>query len=433
MRLIRSTWLLALVPGLLFGQPAGQPPEDDLRLAIVMSRHGIRAPLPASFSLDAIAAQPWPKWEVPPGFLTPHGAEEMREMGGYYRALFVNDGLLTGAPDRDAAQIYFRADSDERTIASAHELAAGLLPGRAPAVHARTLLAVDPLFQPAKVPIGQPDRNFAVRAVLGRIGGDPANVLPAIRPGLRLLERVLLGGDVVPQGKVSVLDWAQGIRPGLSDTLVVLDGPLHRSEYLAEYFLLEYTDGKPMPEVGWGRVDRPTLTELLRTHALDWDLSNRTFYSARAQGSNLASHILDTIDQAATGFAEPGALAPPSAHVVVVVGHDTNIANLGGLLNLSWIVPGTQPDPLLPGGALLFELRQRRRTGEFYVRLAYVSATLDQMRAGSDLTLADPPCTSPIFIPGCSQAGPGFDAPLGKFEDLMRRVIDPRFVVPSAD
>jgi len=114
-----------------------------------------------------------------------------------------------------------------------------------------------------------------------------------------------------------------------------------------------------------------------------------------------------------------------------VVGHDTNIANLGGLLGLTWMVPGAPANPLLPGGALVFELRRGRGDGPWTVRAYYVTQTLDQMRAAVPLTLEHPPQVAPIFIPDCSGPGPGFAAPYERFAALLRRVIDPKFVVPG--
>jgi 4-phytase/acid phosphatase len=169
----------------------------------------------------------------------------------------------------------------------------------------------------------------------------------------------------------------------------------------------------------------------MRLHSLYFNLAQGTFYPAQVQGSNLASHILQTIDQAVSGRADPGAFGTPGQKLVVVVGHDTNISNLGGLLGLSWCLPGTQQNPLLPGGALVFELRQRRSDHQFRVRTYYLSQTLEQMRTLEPLTLKNPPALAPIFIPGCSEAGPGFDAPLDKFAALLRRVIDPEFVRSS--
>jgi 4-phytase/acid phosphatase len=117
---------------------------------------------------------------------------------------------------------------------------------------------------------------------------------------------------------------------------------------------------------------------------------------------------------------------------LVLVGHDTNLVNLAGLLGVSWWMEGTQRDPVLPGGALVFELRRSRSDGHFLVRLAYVCQTLEQMRAGVALTLKNPPAVAPIFIPGCSASTPGYDAPLERIESLIHRVIDPAFVAPES-
>ena len=80
---------------------------------------------------------------------------------------------------------------------------------------------------------------------------------------------------------------------------------------------------------------------------------------------------------------------------------------------------------------MIFELRRRHADGQFVVRTRYVSESLDQMRAGAPLSLEDPPESAPIFIPGCSTAEPGYDAPLDRFTDRLRAAIDPKFVVPE--
>lgn len=434
MRVLRM--LLALVAAAAARAESIQGSGDELRMAIVVSRHGIRAPFVLKKSdppLSAFASGPWPSWEVEPGILTPHGARVMAAMGAFYRDIFAEQGLLTGRPETDLRRVYFRADSDERTIETARSIAQSLLGSAIPAIHARPLERLDPLFRPAAVPVGRPDRALAMAAALGRMGGDPMTLREAIRPQLALLQRVLFGGDATPPGKVSLFDLPLQVRSPGGDTMVVVDGPLHKAEYLAEYFILAYEDGKPLSEVGWGRVDRATLTELMRLHACDWDLGNRTFYVAQVQGSNLAYHLLQTLEQGASGREQPGAIGGLGRRLVFVVGHDTNIANLGGLLGLSWRISGSQENPVLPGGALVFELWRRRSTGALYARIFYVAPTLDEARFGEALSPAHPPAVAPIFIPGCSEAGPGFEAPFSKVEALFRRVIDPQFVLPSAD
>jgi 4-phytase/acid phosphatase len=422
-------WIVVLSAGPAFAADA----ESDVRLVVILTRHGVRTPLLSNEELGRYSAQAWPEWPVHLGYLTPHGKQQMTLMGTYYRALLVQEGVLTGTTEKDAERVYFRSDSDQRTVETGRDLAAGMLPGAQPDMHARPNEATDPMFRPAKVPVGPIDRPRAVAEVLGRIGGDPKYVIQAYQPAFAALQQVLFGGAGVPAGRVSPLDLPAAVRPGTGDHVVDVDGSLNIALSLTDALLLEYAEGKPLPEVGWGRMTPQTLTQLLQLHALFFNLAQGTFYPAQVQGSNLASHLLRTIDQAIGGKADPGAFGTPEHKVVVLVGHDTNIINLGGMLGLGWWLPGTQMNPVLPGGALVFELRQRRADRQYVVRTYYVSQTLEQTRELTPLTLENPPAVAPIFIPDCSEPGPGYDAPLDRFEKLFRRVIDPNFVLPGVD
>jgi 4-phytase / acid phosphatase len=89
-------------------------------------------------------------------------------------------------------------------------------------------------------------------------------------------------------------------------------------------------------------------------------------------------------------------------------------------------------NPTLPGSSLVFELwRHAGQSDSFYVRISYVTQTLDQMRDATPLSRDNPPALSPVFIPGCSGPGPGFDAPLAGFVRQARKVIDPAFIAPD--
>jgi 4-phytase/acid phosphatase len=420
--------------GFVLGTFAGAteaPSELDLRYAVVVTRHGIRSPLPAQTeALERFAAAPWPKWSVPPGELTPHGRRQMKLVGQYYRERFVHEGLLTGNPEQDVRLIHFRSDSDERTIATTRGLAAAMIPGQTIDPHARAGEKPDPLFRPAQIPIGPIDRQLGIASVLGRMGGNADNVVFANRRAFSVLQQVLVGeSGVVPSGKSAVLDVPTQLTPGTRDHTVNFSGPLQIGESAVDVLLLEYSEGLPLDQVGWGRVTPERLTELSTLHSLFFELAQGSHYPARVQASNLASHILASLEQAATGEPNPHAFGGPGQKLVVVVGHDTNIATLGGLLGLTWWLPGAQRDPLLPGGALVFELRERRSDHALFVCIAYVAPTLQQTRDLTPLTLQNPPAQSPIFIPGASEARAHYAAPLPQFTALARRVIDPAFVV----
>jgi 4-phytase/acid phosphatase len=164
---------------------------------------------------------------------------------------------------------------------------------------------------------------------------------------------------------------------------------------------------------------------------LFFDLYSCTPYLAQIQASDLADHILATLEQAVLGRAVTGAIGSPGDRMAILVGHDDNIIPLGKLLNIGWRVPGSAANLALPGGALVFELRRARGDGRFLVRTRYVSETLEQMRDAAPLTLEHPPATEPIFVPGCSLASPGYDAPLDLFAAHLRAAIDPVFTSPE--
>ena len=123
--------------------------EGELRLAIIVTRHGVRSSLRDENAVyGSYSAQRWPRWEVPPGCLTPHGKRQMELMGAYYRGRYAGLGLLSGRTAEDEGRIFFRSDSDQRTIETALDLGIGLIPGGHAGVHARRLGEPDPLFEP---------------------------------------------------------------------------------------------------------------------------------------------------------------------------------------------------------------------------------------------------------------------------------------------
>jgi len=401
---------------------------DELRLAIILTRHGVRSPLQTNEALATFAAQPWPRWEVAPGIQTPRGNALIALMGDYYQARFAEAGALSGDPAVDGPRVFIRTDNDQRTIETGRILGKSLVRVVEPEVHSLAAGAADPLFRPVTAHVGHPSTQLAIAAVLGRMGGDPARVDRAYASQLAQLMGILFGPGGAPAGP-SPFDRPTAVVSGKWDSVVTLTGPIHDAAQCTEGLVLEYADGMASADVGWGRADGRALTDLLALHELYFDLAQRTFYPAQVQGSNLASHIVDTLEHAALGDPVPGALGPPGERIVVLVGHDTNIANIGGLFGMNWWIPGTQANPMLPGGALVFELWKRAgQTSAFYVRTSYVVQTLDQMREATTLTLANPPARSPIFVPGCSGEGPAFDAPLASFVRVARHVIDPSFI-----
>ncbi len=421
-------WLFALLLALGISHGVAAPadhPDSDLTFVLIMSRHGIRSPLLKNEAMAAYAADSWPAWEVPLGHLTPHGRQDAELMGAYYRAYYTAQGLLTGQPEADQRAIFFRADADERTIGTARALGAGLLPAIPVTVHALPDEAPgDPLFHPFVAFSQEIDKSMTHASRLGRSGGDAALPVEENHLALEALERVLLGGDgTAPPGKKTVFDLGPSVQDG--------QGTIWMANRMVDALTLAYADGKPPAEAGWGRLTPAIITQLLSITSLSFDLGERTFYSAQAGASNLAEHILDTLQQAARGQPVDGAIGPVGERMAVLVGHDSNLIPLGGLLNIGWRMPGTAFNPVTPDTALVFELRRRHGDGRFLVRTLFFGQTFAQLRDATPLTLEHPAWVAPVFVPESSLASPGYDAPLDRFEAHLRAAIEPKFTAPE--
>ena len=400
----------------------------DLQLVVVLSRHGVRAPIGAADLYGKYAAAPWPAWEVPQSYLTAHGYELMKLFGAWDRAKFASLNLIAPAGCADAAHVSMVADSDQRTRETGKALAEGMFPGCSIPVHAGPEGSKDPLFRPIESGSIHPDTALATAAVAGRIGGDANNVTELYRSQLTLLDHVLAGCGHAPANaqRTSIFAIPATLTPGAGDSPAGLHGPASTAATIAENLLLEYTQGMSDANTGWGCLDGATLRTIMQINSANWDYGKRTPAIARTIASTLLDRILKTMQQGMDGASVSGAIGKPGDRLVILVGHDTNIVTVAGALHIDWIVDG-RADDTPPGGALLFELWRPRNGGQPFVRLEYTAQTLEQMRNSEPLTLAHPPAKAPIFVPGCSRAD--LSCTWEGFAQAMHAATDPAYVV----
>jgi 4-phytase/acid phosphatase len=355
----------------------------------------------------------------------------MKLLGAYNRGYFVSLGLMSASGCADAPRICFWADNEQRTVESAKALAEGMLPGCAVDVRSRPEGERDTLFAGT----GNLDPNLASSAILGRIGSNPQGLVELYGAAFDELERVLFGcappktcrPDNEESKRLSLRSSAK-VPPGRANNPSEVTGPLHTASTLTENLLLEYANGMTGKELGWGRLSEGGLTQIMVLHTVYADLVRRTPYIARARGSNLLSHVLESLRQAVAEKPVAGAIGKPGDVALVVVGHDTNLSNLSGMLEISWLLPGYQPDDTPPGGSLVFELWRADGGKQYSIRTYYTAQTLDQMRQAVPLTLGSPPARAPIFIPGCSTSSENFDCDWADFQRTVATAIDSQFV-----
>jgi len=404
---------------------AGPATPPQLRYVVIVSRHGVRSPTWTSERLNPYAAEPWPQWSVPPGYLTPHGRALMQLMGAYYREWLSREHLLSPQGCGDVGRVYIHADSEQRTLETGRALAEALLPGCAIAVHAEPEGSRDPLFDPIEAGIAKPDEELAAKALRERLGDNPQHFLDSHRAAFEVLQFVLEERGSAPK---KLFDLPEEISVSATGKSVQLHGPLSLASTLSENLLLEYVEGMQGKDLGWGRLNANNLLRILELHAVYADLTRRTPYLARARGSNLLDHILLSMEQAASGKALPGALGPPGTTLLILSGHDTNLSNLSGMLGLAWHLPGYQPDDTPPGGALIFSLWQQADTAQYFVRTQYLAPTLQQMRNTTPLTMAAPPAKEDVAVAGCESASVTLGCSWETFTKSLQKAIDNRFV-----
>jgi 4-phytase/acid phosphatase len=390
------------------------------------------AALPTA-TISVFASRPYPDFGVPTGYLTQHGYQAQLLLGTYYRDYLLAQGLLTGNDVEDAKHAYFRANSIQRSNVSAAALAAALLPTASVPVHSYPLGQTDPVFDPVAAKIATVDGARAVAEVAGAFGPGTA-IASSYGAELSLIRSILFGYPVttqppppVPAGLIDPTALPVPLTASTSNIAtgnIINAGGLASTLYAADPFVMEYTDGLPLSEVGWGQLTPETLSQQTRIITLDFAIQLDTPYLNRLQSSNAAAHVLRSMEQAVYGRKVPGAFSEPGTRLLVINSSDAYVVGLANLLHMHWLLPGYQPDYCPPGGALVFELRESKSTGEFIVRVHYTAQTFDQLRALTPLSLSQPPATLQLLIPGAAHTAGDLDIKFSDFSRLLEGAID---------
>lgn len=435
---VNSRWYAAVVRLLAFlafvaslaASSAFAQGDDVLVKLVVVSRHGVRTPLPPSTELATWAAQPWPDWNQPAGALTPRGAQLASLMGRYYRLFASEAGAITAAGCPAAGTAYVYADNVERTQATAQALLDGFAPNCALVYRTRAQKSPDPLFHPLETGVCRVDPLTAQTKVLERAGGDLNTLARDMKAPFDTLQSALqccapaLCTAFGRGDKCTLAELPTALSPGVDGAGLGMIGSLAIASSAAELFLLEYADNLPLSDVAWGRVTPAQMRDTWRLHTLQYDLMQRTPYLARRMGSALLHKVGAAVTSARQlGFGVPDP-AVRDAKFVAYVGHDTNIWNLAGILDVSWLQPPYQRNQTPPAGALVFEVREAAADKKLRVYASYIAQSPDQMRNATPLSAESLPLRTALRVPGCSTAAPGFPCAIEEFAVALRNVID---------
>jgi len=405
LRILAGTCALACA-AIMANTPPIKPDHLQLEKVVMLFRHGVRAPLDGEVADPALARQPWPTWPVPASVLTPHGREGMRLLGVYDRELFSARGLLpsTGCPSSGSISIW--TNTEQRTIASGEALAEGLAPDCHLPVGHQPQDSDDPLFHPLEAHAVPFDAQDAVRSINDQTGG-PAYLTAPYRHAIQQMETIL---DCRAAG-CNIADAPASLSLSSDGHGIDLKGPIQITSGTAQVLLLQYAQGMPLNDVGWGRATPARLAEISRLHALLFDIYARPDYMARRIAGPLSRHLLTLFDDA------------HSPRLNLFVASDNNIAALTSLLDVHFHIDSYGNDDPPPGGAFGIAVLRDPTSGKRYVRLFYQAQTLNQLRNLTPLTRKQPPVMLTLIANACRVPGTNV-CRLADFEALLRRRLD---------
>ncbi|MBL8630871.1 MAG: histidine-type phosphatase [Rhodospirillaceae bacterium] len=379
--------------------------STKLEHVVLMMRHSVRPPTKADVTPPGWAAQPWSKWSTPYGELTPHGMAGAKLMGEYDRAAYAGRGLFAASGCPQAGDVAVWASWKQRAIETAKNYVEGMFPKCDITVDHPTSEETDVVFHPSG-----PDLKIdGAKALAETEKRLPPGGLKAVHASheadFKTLQRVLGTPDKCAAPNCQLIDLPSHLK-AVPDDGVDLAGALGVASTAGVTVLLEYLEGKPMSEVGWGRATKEDLTSLLKFHPTKFYYESRTPYVAVRAAAPIARRILSALKN------------EDAKKLTLLVGHDTNIAHLSGMLDLHWQVAEYPADEPPPGGAVGFELL-REPSGKHLVRAFYQAQSMDQLRNLTPLTAANAPARVYIPIPECT--GTSNDAcPLDRFEQIVQ-------------
>ena len=362
---------------------AGPLAGATLERVVMLSRHGVRAPTQNAAGLREISTRPWPAWGVGIGELTAHGARGEELLGAYFRVAYSAARLFPPSGCPAPSSVLFWADNvDQRTRVSGQALMDGMFPGCGLAAGHAALERPDPLFHPVESGACPIDGAAAERSVRTHAPHGLDDLSPSYERALRRMAEILHNPELLSAHNTLVVDHDK----------VRLSGPLVLANTAVEVFMLEYEEGLPPQQVAWGQAARvEDLQSLMAARDAYSNLWRRDPYLAARNAALLAKRIA-------------AALQAPQL-LTMLIGHDSNLANVGALLDSNWYLPG-QPDSTPVGGTLAFEVWRVADATEV-VRILFYYQTPDQLRSLQPLDSRHPPSAVTVRVPACAQGREG--------------------------
>jgi 4-phytase/acid phosphatase len=413
-----------LVPGIVAN-------AANVDKVVIVMRHGVRPPADDK-EIAPLTAKPWPDFGVAAGMLTRHGAEAAGKLGAWEGKWLAWRGVLAApACPREGEIFAWSSRALQRTTDTGIAFLDGMFPRCGVKVGKASGAGPDPLFMASETDVGRLDLAAGKAAILAAAGGNfdvPKARLAELHGDLqRVMECCKVDICEKLAGKSACelkdLDWR--IVPSSGGRNLSISGPMALAATVSQIFLLEYAQGFPPDKVAWGLA--ATKDDVLRfseMRKIKYEYFERVPYIARHGASNILAQLTQSLVQGTGVEAGLKVAGPPDAKYVLYVGSDTQIAEIGAILDVHWQPRSYLADETPPTGGLVFERLVDPVTNARSVRVSFITPTLDQIRDASTLDDNNPPEVLPLTVPDCASAMQGDACPLSRFGEIVHSRID---------
>ena len=383
-----------------------------VKKVIIFMRHSVRSPTKSRAALDRWSSRGWPAWSTKPGFLSENGDFLARMMGlgisTYYRHC-----INHSARGDKHFKLKVFADNMERTVATGRAVVAGFRPVQRVTV-GHIIHGKDPLFHAVKMNACSLNKSIAKRHYL-------QSLLHLTHNNYRYTASMAEMKDILcPHSKkIGAVCALNSPNKVVTKNHVNINGSLHVANAVGESFLMEYADGKPCNQVGWGKVcSLKVMRHMLYLRNLYAKITREDHYYAR-HGATPVMRLITNLLESTNRHQEPAQI-PSSlsrANMVILIGHDVNISEISGMLNLRYQLIA-QPDRTPPDMALAFELLQAAN-GQRYIGLRIFYFKLKEMRIAVLQKRYYKPVVTGGLMPGCHEGPEHNLCTLAQFHKLI--------------
>lgn len=386
--------------------------NDELALeqVVVFSRHGLRAPLASpSSALGKLTPDVWPQWDTPASWLTTRGGVLEAYFGHYFSEWLVDNRLLAADTCPTDKDVYFYANSLQRTIATAQYFSVGAFPGCiVPVTHKEKLGTMDATFNPI---IRDDSPEFKQRAIesINQTAGEKglAGLNERLKPTYQQMAQIIRYGESVnckedKQCDLTAMPTAvkivAGQEPGVS-------GPLRTGTSISDAFILQYYEGAPIKDVAWGRIKDDKQFESLVAIK---EYYNSVVFSAPVVAKEVSANLVKELKNA---------FGQDKPKFTFLVGHDSNVASLFSALGVKPYKLPHQFETTPIGGKVVFERWKNKTNGETFLKIEYVYQSTEQIKTLAPLNRNNPPQRVTLALKDCQVNTDGFCA-FGDFDKV---------------